>query len=158
MVRLGCWLPRSWRAPTRRSGRQPRCVCGSVGCLWLWPYHSLPVYGTILPASSLPAVICRRLCTQVAQRWRFAATPDALKKHGTPQVLPAARLSDLGASLAAKSYQVFMQGGQLYAFKVGPRIKAAWWCVRGVCELVMVVAGPQPTERSPQTSCAPGSP
>lgn len=54
---------------------------------------------------------------QVAQRWRFASTPLALRKQGTPQVLPSARLSDVASQLAAKSYQVFLQDGQLYAFK-----------------------------------------
>jgi hypothetical protein len=43
---------------------------------------------------------------QVAQRWRFASTPEAMQKHGTPQVLPNARVRDLGSALAAKSYQV----------------------------------------------------
>jgi cytochrome c biogenesis protein len=40
---------------------------------------------------------------------RFAGTPA--------QVLPAARVSDLGAGLSAKGYQVFRNGPQLYAFK-----------------------------------------
>jgi cytochrome c biogenesis protein len=40
-----------------------------------------------------------------------------MQKHGTPQVLPSARVRDVGAALAAKSYQVFMQDGRLYAFK-----------------------------------------
>lgn len=55
--------------------------------------------------------------TQVAQRWRFASTPSALRKQGTPSVLPNARVRDVGAALAAKSYQVFLQDGELYAFK-----------------------------------------
>jgi cytochrome c biogenesis protein len=32
-------------------------------------------------------------------------------------VLPSARVADLAAQLTAKSYQVFLQDGQLYAFK-----------------------------------------
>jgi hypothetical protein len=36
-------------------------------------------------------------------------------------VLPSARLGDVGSALAANSYQVFVQAGQLYAFKVGRR-------------------------------------
>lgn len=58
---------------------------------------------------------------QVAQRWRFASTPKALQKHGTPQVLPGARIGDLGASLAAKSYQV----GSL---RVYPRVHMQLHC------------------------------
>jgi hypothetical protein len=54
---------------------------------------------------------------QVAQRWRFATNPLALRKQGEPQVLPSARVADLAAQLTAKSYQVFLQDGQLYAFK-----------------------------------------
>jgi hypothetical protein len=57
------------------------------------------------------------LTLQVAQRWRFASTPLALRKQGEPQVLPSARVADLAAQLTAKSYQVFLQDGQLYAFK-----------------------------------------
>eukprot|EP00775_Hariotina_reticulata_P001288 gene1288-1629_t len=39
------------------------------------------------------------------------------RKHGKPQVLPNAALTDLATSLISKSYQVFLQNGQLYAFK-----------------------------------------
>lgn len=59
----------------------------------------------------------RQPLLQVAQRWRFASNPQALRKQGEPQVLPAARVSDLAAALAARSYQIFLQDGQLYAFK-----------------------------------------
>lgn len=56
---------------------------------------------------------------KVAQRWRFA--PDARgvqRAAGSPAtVLPDARLGDLGAALAARGYQVFKSGPQLYAFK-----------------------------------------
>ncbi|KAF8066257.1 CCS1 [Scenedesmus sp. PABB004] len=54
---------------------------------------------------------------KVARRWRFADSPRALSRHGTPAVLPRAALGDLAAGLAARSYQVFSQGGRLYAFK-----------------------------------------
>jgi cytochrome c biogenesis protein len=57
------------------------------------------------------------LYLQVAQRWRFASSPLALRKQGQAQVLPSARVADLAASLTTKSYQVFLQDGQLYAFK-----------------------------------------
>jgi cytochrome c biogenesis protein ResB len=56
---------------------------------------------------------------QVAQRWRFAADPKSVQRSaGAPAVvLPNARLRDLGSGLAARGYQVFLQGPQLYAFK-----------------------------------------
>lgn len=56
---------------------------------------------------------------KVAQRWRFAETPEAAQRAaGSPaQVLPNARLQDLGTALAEKGYQVFRSGPRLYAFK-----------------------------------------
>jgi hypothetical protein len=56
---------------------------------------------------------------QVAQRWRFASDAQGVQRAaGAPAVvLPNAALPDLGAALAAKGYQVFRQGQQLYAFK-----------------------------------------
>eukprot|EP00879_Flechtneria_rotunda_P026587 GHRR01028360.1.p1 GENE.GHRR01028360.1~~GHRR01028360.1.p1 ORF type:complete len:510 (+),score=178.19 GHRR01028360.1:709-2238(+) len=54
---------------------------------------------------------------KVAQRWRFATQPSALTKHGKPQFLPQAHLSDLGLALSRRSYQVFLQDNTLYAFK-----------------------------------------
>ncbi|WIA34251.1 hypothetical protein OEZ86_012602 [Tetradesmus obliquus] len=72
----------------------------------------------LLGASLMACTYTTQLPTaKVAQRWRFASTPLALRKQGTPQVLPSARLSDVASQLAAKSYQVFLQDGQLYAFK-----------------------------------------
>jgi len=44
---------------------------------------------------------------QVAQRWRFPATPAGLQRLGPKTaVLPHARLTDLGAALHNKGYQV----------------------------------------------------
>lgn len=44
---------------------------------------------------------------QVAQRWRFPATPAGLQRLGPKTaVLPHARLADLGAALHNKGYQV----------------------------------------------------
>jgi len=60
-----------------------------------------------------------RTHNQVAQRWRFASDPKSVQRAASApaQVLPNARLSDLGAALSAKGYQVFREGRQLYAFK-----------------------------------------
>lgn len=83
-------------------------------------YTAWYFYGSIalLAASLMACTYSTQWPTaKVAQRWRFAATPAALQKHGKPQVLPNARVQDLGAELATKSYQVFLQDGQLYAFK-----------------------------------------
>lgn len=60
---------------------------------------------------------CYVVAFQVAKRWRFANTLAALQRHGQPQVLPNAQISDLGKTLTSKSYQVFLKEGELYAFK-----------------------------------------
>lgn len=62
---------------------------------------------------------------KVAQRWRFVRDVSGLTRQGQVKVLPAAAITDLGAALRGKGYQVFLQGGALYAFKglagkVGP--------------------------------------
>ncbi|KAI8464282.1 MAG: c-type cytochrome synthesis 1 [Monoraphidium minutum] len=56
---------------------------------------------------------------KVAQRWRFAPDARGVQRAAAApaQVLPNARLADLGAALAGRGYQVFRQGPQLYAFK-----------------------------------------
>ncbi len=62
---------------------------------------------------------------KVAQRWRFVRDSSRLSAMENAEVLPSAQLSDLGALLKAKHYQVFMADGALYAFrglagKLGP--------------------------------------
>jgi len=63
---------------------------------------------------------------KVAQRWRFKTTPSALTSLQVSTKLPkGAKLPHLAAALSAKSYQVFVKDGALYAFKglagkVGP--------------------------------------
>lgn len=54
---------------------------------------------------------------KVAQRWRYAKTPEAVVKIGNAEVLPNARVNDLGRALGGRGYQVFLQDGCLYAFK-----------------------------------------
>ncbi len=50
--------------------------------------------------------------TQVAQRWRFQSSPVSVAKQGlegqqgVAEVLPSARVSDLGAILSSKGYKV----------------------------------------------------
>lgn len=73
-----------------------------------------------LLAASLMACTSTRQwpAVRVAQNWRFAGTPARVVKMGKrSEVLPNARLGDLGRSLVKKGYQVFVQGPQLYAFK-----------------------------------------
>jgi len=56
--------------------------------------------------------------TQVAQKWKFLSRPEAFASGGNKaEVLPRARVRDLGALLAKRGYQVFVQNEQLYAFK-----------------------------------------
>jgi cytochrome c biogenesis protein len=51
---------------------------------------------------------------RVAQRWRFQATPDSVVKQGAEgkgmaEVLPNARISDLGRQLMGSGYQVSLR-------------------------------------------------
>lgn len=55
--------------------------------------------------------------SKVAQRWRFIDKPAVLAKMGRSSVLPSARVTDLGAALTQKGYQVFRKDTTLYAFK-----------------------------------------
>jgi cytochrome c biogenesis protein len=62
---------------------------------------------------------------KVAQRWRFRTKETAFAKLPVAQLLPDARLEDVGKALAERRYQVFIKDGALYAFKglggkVGP--------------------------------------
>jgi cytochrome c biogenesis protein len=50
---------------------------------------------------------------KVAQRWRFKDDPDAVAKLENAEILPNARLQDLGSALANKQYQVGGQGLEL---------------------------------------------
>lgn len=43
---------------------------------------------------------------QVSQRWRFMKTPQGVVKMGNAEVLPNARLPDLGQALDSRGYQV----------------------------------------------------
>mmetsp|Transcript_7898 Transcript_7898/g.16927 ORF Transcript_7898/g.16927 Transcript_7898/m.16927 type:complete len:578 (-) Transcript_7898:1713-3446(-) len=72
-----------------------------------------------LLAASLTACTYTRQwpAVKVAQRWRFFSRSSGVIKMGNAEVLPAARLSDLGQQLMSKGYQVFIQGPSLYAFK-----------------------------------------
>lgn len=47
---------------------------------------------------------------QVAQRWRFQEEPSSLMKLGPTEVLPNARIQDLGAILLQRGYQVGFRG------------------------------------------------
>lgn len=57
--------------------------------------------------------------TQVAQRWKFLSKPVAYKSGARTkaEVLPNARLTDLGRLLSVKGYQIFVKDGCMYAFK-----------------------------------------
>jgi len=74
-------------------------------------------------AASLAACTWTRQwpAVKVAQRWRFQTSPSSVVKQaqerGVAEVLPNARAADLGALLAQRGYQVFVQAGGLYAFK-----------------------------------------
>lgn len=54
---------------------------------------------------------------KVAQRWRFIKTKEGIVKVGGAEVLPNARLADVGRILEDRNYQVFIKEGSLYAFK-----------------------------------------
>ncbi|KAG1655284.1 hypothetical protein FOA52_007980 [Chlamydomonas sp. UWO 241] len=72
----------------------------------------------LLAASLMACTTTKQLpVAKVAQRWRFLTTPKAVVKMGHAEVLPSARVADLGMALDAKGYQVFIQSGALYAFK-----------------------------------------
>ncbi|EFJ49656.1 hypothetical protein VOLCADRAFT_41429, partial [Volvox carteri f. nagariensis] len=80
-----------------------------------------------LLAASLSACTYTRQwpAVKVAQRWRFLTQPSSLLKQGRTEVLPNARVQDLGAILMQRGYQVFLRDGSLYGFKglagkVGP--------------------------------------
>nr|AAM47499.1 c-type cytochrome synthesis 1 [Chlamydomonas reinhardtii] len=72
-----------------------------------------------LLAASLAACTYTRQwpAVKVAQRWRFLTQPKSLLKQGRTEVLPNARVSDLGAILLQRGYQVFVKDGSLYNFK-----------------------------------------
>ncbi|PNW73842.1 hypothetical protein CHLRE_13g575000v5 [Chlamydomonas reinhardtii] len=72
-----------------------------------------------LLAASLAACTYTRQwpAVKVAQRWRFLTQPKSLLKQGRTEVLPNARVSDLGAILLQRGYQVFVKDGSLYGFK-----------------------------------------
>ncbi|KXZ49277.1 hypothetical protein GPECTOR_22g871 [Gonium pectorale] len=72
-----------------------------------------------LLAASLTACTYTRQwpAVKVAQRWRFFQKPSSLLKQGRTEVLPNARIQDLGALLMQRGYQVFLKDGSLYGFK-----------------------------------------
>ncbi|GLC35607.1 copper chaperone [Pleodorina starrii] len=72
-----------------------------------------------LLAASLSACTYTRQwpAVKVAQRWRFINQPSTLLKQGRTEVLPNARIQDLGAILMQRGYQVFLKDGSLYGFK-----------------------------------------
>ncbi|KAG2438976.1 hypothetical protein HYH02_010768 [Chlamydomonas schloesseri] len=72
-----------------------------------------------LLAASLAACTYTRQwpAVKVAQRWRFLTQPKSLLKQGRTEVLPNARVNDLGAILLQRGYQVFVKDGSLYGFK-----------------------------------------
>ncbi|GFR47507.1 hypothetical protein Agub_g9236 [Astrephomene gubernaculifera] len=72
-----------------------------------------------LLAASLTACTYTRQwpAVKVAQRWRFLTQPSSLTRQGRTEVLPNARICDLGALLLRRGYQVFLRGDSLYAFK-----------------------------------------
>lgn len=88
-------------------------------------YTAWYFYATLgwLAASLMACTTTRQWpAVKVAQRWRFLASPvnvakQGLEKGGMAEVLPGARVQDLGSGLAKKDYQVFVQGPSLYAFK-----------------------------------------
>ena len=61
------------------------------------PHSPLPTPHSPLPTPTPP---------QVAQRWKFMKTPAGVIKMGETEVLPNARLSDLGGILGMRGYQV----------------------------------------------------
>ncbi|GLI62081.1 hypothetical protein VaNZ11_004641 [Volvox africanus] len=72
-----------------------------------------------LLAASLAACTYTRQwpAVKVAQRWRFITRPEPLLKQGRTEMLPNARIQDLGAILIQRGYQVFLKDGSLYGFK-----------------------------------------
>jgi cytochrome c biogenesis protein len=54
---------------------------------------------------------------QVAQAWRYKRSTDALAVLPVAALLPDALLSDLARQLAGRGFQVFLEGGRMYAFR-----------------------------------------
>lgn len=113
---LACTSTTQWPAVKVRTQAQVRLYSRShARSARTRALHAPPRSPTRRPGLPRP----RPLLLQVAQRWRFAPDPQAVQRAaGAPaQVLPNAALPDLGAALAARGYQVFRKGGELYAFK-----------------------------------------
>lgn len=75
-----------------------------------------------LLAASLAACSTTRQwpMVKVARRWRMAATSQRVATSGSPEnsvTLPDAQVGDLGLLLRQSGYNVFLQGGSMYAFK-----------------------------------------
>ena len=59
---------------------------------------------------------------------------------GETEVLPDARLPDLGRILGRRGYQVFLQGGSLYAFKgLAGKLGPIGWVLWGGLEAPLLV-------------------
>ena len=80
------------------------------------PYFYLSI--VLLAISLMACTWTTQLPTaKVAQRWRFLKTKEGIVQLGGAEVLPSARLSDVGRVLEGRSYEVFIKDGSLYAFK-----------------------------------------
>jgi cytochrome c biogenesis protein len=94
---------------------------GLIDALQLDRIYSAPYFLALMALLAASLAACTTTTqwpmVRVAQRWRFRAAPGAFDRLEVARRLPAARLADLGAQLAARQYQVFVRDGAMYAFK-----------------------------------------
>eukprot|EP00850_Spirogloea_muscicola_P019131 SM000184S03764 [mRNA] locus=s184:86963:89444:- [translate_table: standard] len=96
-------------------------TAAAIRVLALDHIYSAPYFVGLLAllAASLAACTATRQLpmTKAARRWAFARSPEGIAKLDFADVLPGGRVQDLATLLSVEGFEVFVQGGALYAFR-----------------------------------------
>ncbi|KAF5443981.1 hypothetical protein F2P56_036491 [Juglans regia] len=83
--------------------------------------YSSPIFlGTLalLGASLMACTYTTQIpLVKIARRWNFMDSAEAIRKQEYSDILPRAKVQDLGVLLMGSGYEVFLKGPSLYAFK-----------------------------------------
>eukprot|EP00850_Spirogloea_muscicola_P018338 SM000167S02951 [mRNA] locus=s167:75050:77431:- [translate_table: standard] len=96
-------------------------TAAAIRALALDHIYSAPYFVGLLAllAASLAACTATRQLpmAKAARRWAFARSPEGIAKLDFADVLPGGRVQDLATLLSVEGFEVFVQGGALYAFR-----------------------------------------